>query len=248
MIQHPPQTKHVGDQSEGFLFASSLRSFEPEGWWASSSRVRYLTAVAFLPKRGCWHRSGLWPDQSSFWLNQGYIRTITADPTADRRRHRFQTMEYYGNEGLGANSHSLLCNGWRLIDRVKGQNGNSDRERATATRWHSDKSYTLDFLHPLVRFPNCPHPLEGPTENPINLLSVWQWADFDSARISWDANRGHVTPSVIVKGPVPDLEWYYLNEVKCEAIQVPCYCGSEQRHQTVSRIGSFCKANVLARH
>jgi hypothetical protein len=151
MIQHPPRTKHVGDGSEGFLFASPLRSFEPEGWWAASSRVRYLTAVAFLPKRGCWHRSGLWPDQSSFWLNQGYIRTITADPTADRRRHRFPTMEYYGNEGLGANSHSLLCNGWRLIDRVKGQNRNSDRERATATRWHSDKSYTPDFLHSLVR-------------------------------------------------------------------------------------------------
>lgn len=219
------------------------------GAWTAVSRAPYLTAIALYAKGDCWHGGGLFVDDKSYWLNDGYGHTALETTTEVRRADPAPYAAVHGGECWGVYFNRLNRDGWTARPDL------SINIRAAATTvfekplWHG---WTLRKLaHATVhKTPGKAvyydeHELVGPRAE--LLRHTWEWADIDGDRLSWaEAGKlyaGRITrASAKLDEPLEDVRMLHdFNAMTFEALEAPyttgghrCGAGSARKRGKVS--------------
>ena len=89
---------------------------EAKGSWTAIAKVPWLKAIELLPKGNCWHGGGLFIDDKSYWLNDGYGHESLFTSKEITRNQSYKPQNYYGGECLNVYFNRLQRDEWNLIN------------------------------------------------------------------------------------------------------------------------------------
>jgi hypothetical protein len=161
------------------------------GAWTAISRAPYLAAIALFGKGDCWNGGGLFVDDRTYWLNDGYGHEVLADTTAVARAAGRPYPARWGGECPGVYFHRLLRDGWVMReDLATGARGGHMTvfERPLAHGWTLRKlAHAMTGAPPGKGVYHDEHELVRGAEEVMR--HDWEWADVDGKRLVW-ATRG----------------------------------------------------------
>jgi hypothetical protein len=197
---------------------------EAKGAWTAISRTPFLKAIAIFPKGDCWNGGGLFTDNSTYWLNDGYGHTILRDTGDVQRDSRFQPSEYFGGECLSVYYPRLMRDGWKLIERVSVARwqGHDVFEKAVGGGWTLRK-----IAHAEVGAPEgkgCywdEHELVHPQSETCITCADWEWAELDGKRLVWAAHGKLYAGKVRAGGLRSETELADFSGMTFEPIKAP---------------------------
>ena len=152
---------------------------EVKGSWTAIAKVPWLKAIELLSKGDCWHGGGLFIDDKSYWLNDGYGHESVFTSNKITRNKSYQPGNQYGGECLNVYYNRLQRDGWKSID--KKNNG----------QWHSLSIFEKQLPHEWKIYKICHAQLNPPLgkgcywdehelHNYIGTVfsqDKWEWAD-----------------------------------------------------------------------
>lgn len=162
-----------------------------KGSWTAISRAPFLKAVTLLAKGDCWHGGGLFLDNTTYWLNDGYgHQTLSSHPSL-KRDPAWRPSAWYGGECPGVYYLRLQRDGWTLARQQKQRDGSEVTvfEKLLPGGWVLRK-----FAHEQVGAPpgkGCywdEHELEHSASRTLLEGKDWEWADVDGKRLVWAAD------------------------------------------------------------
>jgi hypothetical protein len=209
-----------------------------KGAWTAISRAPYLHAVTLWAKGDCWHGGGLFVDDRTYWLNNGYGHTLLDDTGEVTRAERPPFAPRFGGECWGVYFERLLRDGWTMHPELQFDFSMDALVGWDKPLWHG---WTLRKLaRAQVGAPPGKgvyydeHELIGPREGGRGrelMRHTWEWADVDRNRLVW-AEAGKLYAARITKAsatredPLDDVrELYDFNPLTFEAIRAP-YAGA----------------------
>ncbi|CAN5740194.1 hypothetical protein BH11MYX2_BH11MYX2_18510 [soil metagenome] len=195
-----------------------------KGAWTAISIAPYLKAIALYAKGDCWHGGGLFVDNKTYWLNDGYGHELLEQTT---RVHRAPPARAeYGGECMGVYIPRLLRDGWQLRD--------DEKERDT---------YVLDkplwhgwVLRKYARAQIGSPPGKGVYFDEHALLHVerhlilprsWEWAEVDRGRLVWSDDGALWAGTITRSSAAADeplaatTQLHDFSTMKFEAIRAP---------------------------
>ena len=92
---------------------------EAKGAWTAIAKVPWLKAIELLPKGDCWHGGGLFLDDQTYWLNDGFGHESLFTSNEITRNRSYQPKNQYGGECLNVYYNRLQRDGWNLKNRDK---------------------------------------------------------------------------------------------------------------------------------
>lgn len=158
------------------------------GSWTAISRAPYLHAIGLYAKGDCWNGGGLFVDDDTYWLNDGYGHVTLEDTRVVTRANPSPYVPRYGGECEGVYFHRLLRDGWTMRPELA-----LGARLASATVFDKALSHgwTLRKLaHATIGAPPGKgvyydeHELVGPGGREL-LRHDWEWADLDGVRVVW---------------------------------------------------------------
>jgi hypothetical protein len=153
-----------------------------KGAWTAVSIAPYLKAIALYAKGDCWHGGGLFLDNKTYALNDGYGHEQLESTTRVHRGPPHRSP--YGGECMGVYIPRLERDGWQLRDDEKERNANV----LDKPLWHGW------ILRKYARAQTGPPPGKGVyfdehalihPRRDIILPRAWEWADVDRGRLVW---------------------------------------------------------------
>ena len=217
-----PDGKHL------IYFAMNGRwSSTVKGAWTAISRAPYLHAVTLLAKGDCWNGGGLFVDDKTYWLNDGYGHAVLED-TGEVKRGA-PARGSYGGEDWGVYFPRLLRDGWVMRDELSINIQLATTIVFEKPLWHG---WTLRKLaHATIGAPPGKgayydeHDLVGP-ERELSR-DAWEWADVDRDRLVW-CDAGKLYAARITKtsakreDPLHDVTMLHdFNDMTFEALAAP---------------------------
>ena len=180
-----PDGKHL------IYFAMNGRWSSPTlGSWTAISRAPYLRAIALYAKGDCWHGGGLFVDNRSYWLNDGYGHKPLTATTEVHRADRAAYVPTWGGECWGVYFLRLERDGWtprpELAPPSTVDAGMMVFDRPLRHGWVLRKRARAAVDHPPGRgvyFDE--HELIEPNRDRRVLRHDWEWADVDGDRLVW---------------------------------------------------------------
>jgi hypothetical protein len=171
-------------------FAMNGRWSSPtRGAWTAISYAPYLRAIALFAKGDCWHGGGMFVDNRTYWLNDGYGHEVLSDTTEVQRAEPAPYAPHWGGECWGVYFNRLGRDGWtarpELAPPRTRSGGMMVFERPLSHGW---------VLRKLARAGNAPpgrgvyfdeHELIEPGRGRALRRHDWEWADFDGDRLVW---------------------------------------------------------------
>lgn len=193
------------------------------GSWTAISRAPWLHALVLLGKGDCWHGGGLFTDNRTYWLNDGYGHRTMRESTAVARDPSYRPSAYFGGECPGVYYPRLIRDGWTLVDEIEnGRHDNCTVFEKTMGSWTLRK-----LAHEQVGAPpgkGCywdEHELESARKHVRFGFPDWEWADFDRGTLVW-AEHGRLSRAHLgTKGLVEPRVLHDFNAMKFEAIAAP---------------------------
>jgi hypothetical protein len=159
-----------------------------KGAWTAISRAPYLHAIALFAKGDCWHGGGLFVDDRTYWLNDGYGHAVLEDTTDVRRADPAPYRPEWGGECWGVYFPRLLRDGWTMRGDIS-DHGTSESsvvfERPLAHGW---------TLRRIARATIGAPPGKGVYHDEHDLVHAsgrevmrhgWEWAEPDGDRLVW---------------------------------------------------------------
>ncbi len=162
---------------------------ETRGAWTAISQSPWLKAKALWAKGDCWHGGGLFIDNRSYWLNDGYGHTLLKQTSEVVRDMAYQPKAYYGGECPGVYFLRLQRDGWIFKDYKT-----MDQSECRAIfEKHLPKGWILrKIAHAQIN----PPPGKGcywdehmliTCDHEIQDYPDWEWAEWDERRVVWAA-------------------------------------------------------------
>jgi len=197
---------------------------EARGAWTAISRAPYLKALAIFPKGDCWHGGGLWTNNNSYWLNDGYGHSVLRDTEEVRRDRRFEAPEYLGSECPGVYYPRLVRDGWRLVERINV----AEWKDKDVFEKPLDRGWILrKIAHAEVDSPDgkgCywdEHQLtHDESDTQINCRD-WEWAELDGKRLVWAADGKLFCGTIESTGLTDQTELFDFNPMAFQPIEAP---------------------------
>lgn len=155
-------------------------SSEVKGAWTAVARVPWLKAVTLFAKGDCWNGGGLFINDRSYWLNDGYGHDVIYDNQEVVRDKKYQPSKQYGGECLHVYYNKLQREGWVLKQTLEND------------RWHVDSIFEKEILNGWILRKIChaqtgsppgkgcywdEHELINHSEESF-LKPDWGWADW----------------------------------------------------------------------
>ena len=94
------------------------------GSWTAIAKVPWLKAIGLFLKGDCWHGGGLFLDNGSYWLNDGYGHETQIATSALKRAEPAKAFQYFGGECATVYYNRLMRDGWTCVGELK--NGRHD--------------------------------------------------------------------------------------------------------------------------
>ena len=176
------------DGTHAIYFAMNGKwSSEAKGAWTAISRAPYLHAIALFAKGDCWNGGGLFVDDKTYWLNNGYGHDILTDTTEVTRAASSPYVPRWGGECWGVYFHRLLRDGWTMRNDLSLGTQTDSTVVFEKPLWHG---WTL---RKLARATIGAPPGKGVYFDEHELVShgrelpheAWEWADVDRDRLVW---------------------------------------------------------------
>jgi len=163
---------------------------EVKGSWTAISKVPWLKAISLYAKGDCWNGGGLFLDDKTFWLNDGYGHEILLDSRKVERTESDYPPNQQGSECLNVYYNRLQRDGWSLKDKKKNAKWNSETifEKELAKKWLLRK-----VCHEQVESPKgkgCywdQHELINLSGEAISMPN-WEWAEWVDGSIVYAEN------------------------------------------------------------
>ena len=219
-----PDGKHL------IYFAMNGRwASRTKGAWTAISRAPYLAAVALYAKGDCWHGGGMFVDDHSYWLNDGYGHQLLADTREVRRADPPPYQPLWGGECWGVYFHRLLRDGWLMRDDLEVNAATASMVVFERPLW---RGWTLrKIARAMIGAP----PGKGVYHDEHELVhgerelsrERWEWADVDGDRLVWvEAGAlwaGRISArSARRDDPVEDVRKLHdFSDMKFEALAAP---------------------------
>jgi hypothetical protein len=164
-----------------FAMNGQWRKSRTNGSWTAVSRAPYLHAVALYGKGDCWNGGGLFIDDDTYWLNDGYGHTELESTTEVTRGDPRAYVPRWGGECPGVYFNRLLRDGWRLRDDLSLHSRSESLDvfdKPLAHGWTLRK-----IAHAMIGAP----PGKGVYHDEHELIAegrelrhpTWEWADVD---------------------------------------------------------------------
>jgi hypothetical protein len=209
-----------------------------KGAWTAVSIAPYLRAIALYAKGDCWHGGGLFTDNRTYALNEGYGHTELETTTRVHRGPAFRSP--YGGECMGVYIPRLVRDGWQLREDIEVQRA----DVLDKPLWHGW------VLRKYARAQSGPPPGKGVYFDDHALVHVasgrvvprdWEWADVDRGRLVW-ADDGALWAGTITRAsaaaddPIAaTTQLHDFADMKFEAIAAPYAPVTKVRKKPKSR-------------
>jgi hypothetical protein len=153
---------------------------EAKGSWTAIAKVPWLKAIELLPKGDCWHGGGLFINDKSYWLNDGYGHESLFTSKEITRNKSYQPQNHYGGECLNVYFNRLQRDGWNLINNREKEKWHEETifEKKLAYDWKIQKICHAQLGSPPGK--GCywdEHQLLDRNGNILNMTK-WEWADW----------------------------------------------------------------------
>ncbi|MBN2210597.1 MAG: hypothetical protein JW709_04300 [Sedimentisphaerales bacterium] len=194
---------------------------EALGSWTAISRSPWMKAIALYAKGNCWHGGGLFLDNRTYWLNDGYGHQVLLQSEAVVRDEEYEPEEDYGGEDLDVYYVRLQRDGWQFkcnADNCK----KAIFEKALPQGWilrklaHADTYYLPGKgcywdEHQLIR-----------SDQKVFDHPDWEWAELDGRRLVW-TTQGRLWACSIISATElgPEKQLYDFNDMQFEPIKAP---------------------------
>lgn len=162
-----------------------------KGSWTAISKAPWLKAISLYAKGDCWHGGGLFLDEKSYWLNDGYGHEELFTSNEVEKSSVYKPEQKYGGECLGVYYHRLQRDGWNMMGHFEKARFNSETifEKKLPEKWLLRK-----VCHEQVNSPEgkgCywdEHEIVNEREK-IIFQPDWEWADWIDGAIVY-ADKG----------------------------------------------------------
>ena len=197
---------------------------EAKGAWTAISQTPWMKAKALYAKGDCWHGGGLFLDDKSYWLNDGYGHQVLYEANEVKRNLSFQPKEYFGGECLGVYYLRLQRDGWKLKHREEKDKSHSITffEKSLPKGWILRKIAHAQLNPPKGK--SCywdEHELID-RDKEVSKFSDWEWAELDENRLVWATNGCLYARSIETENKLglPKL-LYDFNDMEFERVTAP---------------------------
>lgn len=158
---------------------------EAKGAWTAIAQAPWLKAISMFPKGDCWNGGGLFLNDKSYWLNDGYGHEIMHDSHEVKRNKDYLPQNQYGGECLNVYYNRLQRDGWVIKSTLEKRKWNTETifEKEIAKKWTLRK-----VCHAQVDSPKgkgCywdEHELLSSSDVTVKKPN-WEWADWVDGRI-----------------------------------------------------------------
>ena len=197
---------------------------ETKGSWTAISRSPWMKAIALFPKGDCWNGGGLFLDNHTYWLNDGYGHEVSQQVNEIKRNTTYQPNEYYGGECPSVYYVRLQRDGWELknIENPGKSNDMAIFEKPLPKGWVLRK-----IAHAQVGAPKgkgCywdEHILISRSGEVIECPG-WEWADWDDMRLVWSTNGCLHACSINTGSKLNDAQLLYdFNDMQFQQVTAP---------------------------
>jgi hypothetical protein len=201
-------------------------SSHAKGAWTAISIAPYLKAVALYAKGDCWHGGGLFLDNKTYWLNDGYGHTLLEQTTRVHRAAPTAMRAQYGGECMGVYLPRLMRDGWQMRDTEQER----DAYALDKPLWHGW------ILRKYARAQVGPPPGKGVyfdehvllhLERDLLVPVAWEWADVDRGRLVWSDDGALWAGSITRASAATDqplaatTKLHDFSAMKFEALRAP---------------------------
>jgi len=194
---------------------------EARGSWTAVSRSPWMKAIALYAKGDCWHGGGLFLNNRTYWLNDGYGHQVLQQSQAVVRDEEYEPERDYGAENLGVYYVRLQRDGWPF--KRNADNGKiAIFEKALPQGWILRKLAHATTNHPPGK--GCywdEHQLVNPDQKVYDHPD-WEWAELDGERLAWAAQGRLWTCSILSPTELaPEKLLYDFNDMQYKRIKAP---------------------------
>ena len=151
-----------------------------KGAWTTVAKAPWLKAISLYAKGDCWNGGGLFLDDRSLWLNDGYGHEQLLASSEIKRVESYSPPNQYGGECLHVYYNKLQRDGWEL--KVRTEKGKWDSETIFEKAIHN-KWLLRKIAHEQIASPKgkgCywdQHQLQT-NKGEMLLKPNWEWADW----------------------------------------------------------------------
>lgn len=159
-------------------------SSDSKGSWSAIARAPWLKAISFFPKGDCWHGGGLFLDDKTYWLNDGYGHDVKQNSSEVSRNAKYTPPYQYGGECLHVYYNKLQRDGWVLIDNIAKSKWSHDTifEKELSKQWKLLKICHCEIGSPKGKGVYWDEHAVQKGDSEIINFQDWEWADwFDNS-------------------------------------------------------------------
>ncbi len=153
---------------------------EAKGAWTAIAKAPWLKAITLFAKGDCWNGGGLFLDDTTYWLNDGYGHESLFDSREVKRDGSYEPQNQYGGECLHVYYNRLQREGWIL------------RNRSEKGKWNSESVFEKELPKNWIIRKICHEQVDSPkgkgcywdehlllNENgDILAKPTWEWAEW----------------------------------------------------------------------
>jgi hypothetical protein len=163
---------------------------ETRGSWTAISKSPWMKSIALFAKGDCWHGGGLFLDNRTCWLNNGYGHEILQQTRDITISSTYQPKENYGGECPGVYFVRLQRDGWELKNRERHDKSHSKTifEKPLPQGWTLRKISHAQIDSPKGKGCFWDEHVLISRAGEIQEHPNWEWADLDEMRIVWASN------------------------------------------------------------
>jgi hypothetical protein len=197
---------------------------DPPGAWTAISRAPYLKALVFMAKGDCWHGGGLFLDNRTYWINEGYGHHRLWDSELLHEDMSYEPSQYFGGGSPGVYFPRLLRDGWKLVQQVSlNPSKHYDLFEKPAHEGWLLRKFARAEQNPAPGH-GCywdEHELSHPETQQRIPCPDWVWADRNGKRLVW-ASRGKLFAGKLRNdGFGEPKELHDFNDMKFQPIKAP---------------------------
>lgn len=186
---------------------------EAKGAYTAISRAPFLKALSLFAMGDTYHGGGIWDDDRTYWLNDGYGHTIVRESSEFQRSKREDRCPGFDCDWNDLYFRRLKKDGW---ERLHGQEG-AAFSKAAGKGWNLIKA-VLDDRDRYVLFHD---------ESGEHISTSWEWAEIDNGnpvlgkRVVW-AKAGELwCANMSGDGLDSQQRLYDFNPMTFEPIKAP---------------------------
>lgn len=155
-----------------------------KGSWTAIAKTPWLKAIVFLPKGDCWHGGGLFLDDETYWLNDGFGHEPQKVSSLVTRDLSYEPPNNYGGECLHIYYNRLQRDGWTLFDIVESKKDTATIfEKELSRKWKLTKVCHAQIFSPKGKGAYWDEHKISNKNNEVFEKPGWEWAEWVDNRI-----------------------------------------------------------------